>query len=80
MTDITTIKVSRRVRDALQQRAARDRSTLGQVVERLLERDERALRFEAMRAVKDWSLPERDVWEDAAVADIEHRDPGARSS
>ncbi|WP_375400471.1 hypothetical protein [uncultured Amnibacterium sp.] len=79
MSDVTTIKVSRQVRDLLQERALRDRRTLGQVVEYLVEQDERAARFAALRAVSDWSSPEHDAWEAAAVADLAGRQGDADS-
>lgn len=61
----TTIKVSKELRDRLRAEADRDSSTLGALLEDLLEERERARRFAAMReAMATTSTEDMASWMD----------------
>lgn len=55
---MTTIKVSTELRDRLKERARAENSTMSSYLEKLLERELRALRFEEVRAAMAETTPE----------------------
>lgn len=55
---MTTIKVSTELRDRLKERARAENSTMSSYLEKLLERELRALRFEQVRAAMADTTPE----------------------
>ncbi len=59
----TTIKVSQELRDRLRAEAAKDRSTLGALLESMLEERARAQRFEDLRgAIAATPAPDMTSW------------------
>ncbi len=72
---MTTIKVSTELRDRLKERARAENSTMSSYLEKLLERELRALRFEEVRTAmadttpEEWrSYREETEWWDRAAA------------
>ena len=75
---MTTIKVSRELRDRLKVEAEREGKTLGGYIERLAELDAREKRWEALRVAmantspEDWASyrAETEEWERADLTDL----------
>lgn len=80
MSEVTTIKLPKALRDRLQARAQESGSSMASVVESLLEADLRARRFALIRAERLVSPPDdaderaRDDVEQSAVADLADAD------
>lgn len=55
---VTTIKVSTELRDRLKEQARAENSTIGAYLEKLLERELRAHRFEQLREAMSKTTPE----------------------
>jgi hypothetical protein len=79
----TTIKVPEDLRDRLNARARAAELTVAEVIEKLIEADERAARWEAIRQARARMTPaqwaeydeETQIWERAANEDLAKHDP-----
>jgi hypothetical protein len=79
----TTIKVPEDLRDRLNARARASDLTVAEVIEKLIEADERAARWEAIRQARARMTPaqwaeydeETQLWERAANEDLAKYDP-----